>query len=170
MLTPTVILRSLERNMVAGWKFDPIIPTFARKSFRASMRINPGVAMVLCTSCETTARNFSPLGFGVEDDDEEEDDLLLLPPQEINARLVRIMTARTSRHLFKQATPKSMMNKDLDAKLRIIAERPQVPSWSVSQPFFRLEMQLHSQSLRCKTHSHLVFSKRYGFGLPFPVK
>jgi hypothetical protein len=134
------------------------------------MRINPGVARVLCTSCETTARNFSPLGFGVEDDEEEEDDLLLLPPQEINARLVRIMTARTSRHLFKQATPKSMMNKDLDAKLRIITERPQVPSWSVSQPFFRLETQLHSQSLRCKTHSHLVFSKRYGFGLPFPVK
>src|SRR5579864_8679037 len=168
MLRATVILRSFERNKAAGAvEPAPIIPTLARKSFRASMRINPGVARVLCTSCETTARNFSPLGFGVED--EEEEDLLLLP-QEINARLVRIMTARRSRHLFKQATPKSMMNNDLDAKLRIIAERLQVPSWSVSQPFFRLETQLHSQSLRCKTHSHLVFSKRYGFGLPFPVK
>src|ERR1700746_1102309 len=94
MLTATVILRSLERNKAAGAvEPAPIIPTFARKSFRASMRINPGVAMVLCTSCETTARNFSPLGFGVEDDEEEEDDLLLLPPQKINARLVRIMTA-----------------------------------------------------------------------------
>src|SRR6516162_6294042 len=118
MFTATVILRSLDRNMVAGWKLVPIMGTFARKSFRASMRINPGVAVVLCTSCETIARNFGPFGFGVEDGDEEEDDLLLLPPKEINATLVRIMTARTSRHLFKQATPKSMMNQDLDAKLR----------------------------------------------------
>src|ERR1700751_644510 len=123
MLTATVILRSAERNMAAGWKLPPMIATFARKVVKASIRIKPGLATPVCTSCETTARNFSPLGIGVEDDEEDdEEELLLLPPQEINPTRVRIMTARTSRHLFKQATPKGMMNKDLDAKLRIIAE------------------------------------------------
>jgi hypothetical protein len=43
--------------------------------------MNPGVAVVLETSCETTARNFSPLGFDVEDEevDVEEEGVLRLP-------------------------------------------------------------------------------------------
>jgi hypothetical protein len=91
----------------------PEIRDFTR-SLMASMITTPGDAVGLETSWETNARNFSPLvcpPVGVEE-----------LPQEMNVKPAMRTTTRTATALFKRGTPKSMMDKDLDAKPRIITE------------------------------------------------
>jgi len=70
------------------------------------------------TSCDTSARNFSPLVLFDEEDD--------VPPHEIRIRPPNTKIDSTIAALLKRETPKSMMDKDLEAKLRIIAE-PKLP-------------------------------------------
>src|SRR4029077_21237632 len=75
------------------------------------------------TSWEINARNFTP----EVDTDDEDDDELLWPPQLTSTSLVSKTPATTMPALFKPGTPKSMMDKDLDAKFRIITELISVP-------------------------------------------
>jgi hypothetical protein len=77
------------------------------------MMMSPELTMAF-TSCETRARNFKPEVVEVDED---------LPPQEIKIKASRTQAAKTRTLFFKQATPKVMIRKDLDAKLRIITER-----------------------------------------------
>jgi len=113
------------------------------------MIMSPELTMAF-TSCETRARNFKPEVVDVDED---------LPPQEIKIKASRTQATKTRTHFFKQATPKIMIKKDLDAKLRIITERlggTGMPRHSVStMPCFG-----------CKTRSHLVFSLHDGFRFP----
>jgi hypothetical protein len=73
---------------------------------------------------ETKARTASPLGFVVvvEVVPVVVEGLETLPLQETKTRLTTRRTTQASAILFKPETPKSMKDKDLDAKHRIIAE------------------------------------------------
>jgi hypothetical protein len=76
--------------------------------------IMPGLEAMEVTSCETRARNLSPEVVGRLDE--------ALFPHETNIRQAANRIRETKTALFKRRTPKSMMEKDLDAKPRIIAE------------------------------------------------
>jgi hypothetical protein len=67
---------------------------------------------------EINARNLRPVGLWVVLEEEE-----LLLPQEIVAILAAKSTKMPRRILFKPETPKSMKDRDLDARKRIITER-----------------------------------------------
>src|SRR6476646_3861826 len=69
LLMARVSFRSLDSTIMAGSRrVPPIGGTGARRSLLASMMIKPEEIM-LCTSCDTTARNFKP-EVPVEDDDD----------------------------------------------------------------------------------------------------
>jgi hypothetical protein len=68
---------------------------------------------------EMKTRNASPLGLWVVLEDEEEP----LLPQEILVTLTAMSTNMLRKSLFKPGTPKSVKDRDLDARKRIITER-----------------------------------------------
>jgi hypothetical protein len=113
------------------------------------MMMSPELTMAF-TSWETRARNFKPEVVVLEED---------LLPQEIKIKASRTQAAKPRTVFFKQATPKVMIKKDLDAKPRIITER-----------LGRYCMTRRSVSTMpcsgCKTHSHLVFSMQDGVRFP----
>jgi hypothetical protein len=65
---------------------------------------------------ETNTRNLRPLGLFVVVEE-------LLLPQEIMVTLAATSTKMLTKILFKPGTPKSMRDRDLDARKRIITER-----------------------------------------------
>jgi len=67
---------------------------------------------------EIKTRNVRPLGLCAVLDE------FPLPPQEIMVTLAAMSTNRLSKSLFKPGTPKSVKDRDLDARKRIIPERP----------------------------------------------
>jgi hypothetical protein len=69
---------------------------------------------------EMKTRNASPLGLWVVLEDEEEP----LLPQEILVTLTAMSTNMLRKSLFKPGTPKSVKDRDLDARNRIITEPP----------------------------------------------
>jgi len=68
---------------------------------------------------EMKTRNVSPLGLWVVLEEE-----LPPPPQEIMVTLTAMSTNMLRKSLFKPGTPKSVKDRDLDARKRIITERP----------------------------------------------
>jgi hypothetical protein len=83
-----------------------ITDTGARTSLLASTMISPAVVVELLTSCETSARNFKPLVPAL---------LLELELPQERTKLMGIRMKTRSTALFKRGTPKSVMNKDLNA-------------------------------------------------------
>lgn len=66
---------------------------------------------------EMKTRNVRPLGLWLVVDE-------LPPPQEIMVTLTATSTDMLRKSLFKPGTPKSVKDRDLDARKRIISERP----------------------------------------------
>jgi hypothetical protein len=91
-------------------------------SFEASTMLNTGeivsvpLAPLALSGFEMKARNLMPLGLCVVVVEE------LLLPQEIMVILTVTSTKMLAKILFKPGTPKSMKDKDLDARNRIITE------------------------------------------------
>jgi hypothetical protein len=91
----------------------PISDTRAAVSFAPSIIKRPAEAVGDETPCETRTRVLSRLGGWFEELDE---------PQEIKLKLtMRLPDTRRAR--FKRGAPKDMKNRDLNAKLGIIADR-----------------------------------------------
>jgi hypothetical protein len=98
---------------------DGLVPaliseTRAGVSFAPLIINRPGEAVGDETPCETRIRVLSPLGGLFEELDE---------PQEIKLKLTTMRLQDTRRARFKRGAPKDMKNRDLSAKLGIIADR-----------------------------------------------
>src|ERR1700758_1698476 len=107
-LKANVNFRLFDTTIIPGVLPVPVLITVtgARTSLSALTMISPALTTELLTLCETSARNFKPLVpvFALE---------LELPQERTRLIGARINTRRTA--LFKRETPKSMMNKDLNA-------------------------------------------------------
>ena len=103
-------------------------------SCKASTMFNTGTLVPVApppvgnSGLEIKTRNVRPLGLCVVLDE------FPLLPQEIMVTLTAMSTNMLRKSLFKPGTPKSVKDRDLDARKRIISERPRRISAPVPYP------------------------------------
>src|SRR5579872_3366564 len=120
-LNTRVNFRLEETAISPGCGLSPATETTERESTsrKASTMFNTGRFVPVPVGnrgLETKTRNLRPLGLCVLAEE------FLLEPQEIMLTLATTSTKMLTKILFKRGTPKSMKDRDLDARKRIITE------------------------------------------------